>query len=1153
MAETTNKNQNTLYRFVSLRNPEKSPLKNNSHRFVYYFEGKNDKENEIKNLGVFYKAVVNKTLSDTKWNTLTNLSFTPFQDVVEIEALFTDYYVISDWISRNRKAATAAEIYAKVTTLAPLDLKKEELILWDNLFYTVIKNQNSYIKEVLVQLLVLQNLVKHLKILSSEEAILVNIINLANATVVLPLEVFEENTSKTSTNSAKRKSNDLNIFSTDLMNAQDIASAKTQIDSLESAKNELYKIESKQKIESKKNYTIALEEYELKNKPVLDKYNQEYLDAKFKLEVAAQTNKDLNTNLIDVKFPKIDPFKFSEPIEIESERIQSKLTEQSIEIINKTIDWKDIETFNDIYKNIDNAIATENKKIINNTVFSEQYVSFGDTFFPVSKPTNKVVIICCEFLFGNNYNIVLSFNNTIPVQGIEYKLKLQDGTYSQSNNISAPIAYNNGITTIGGLYGVNGFFQNINNKVVDIEVTLKIDNIYYTITAVSGILLLIERNCVKGSINQTTQTSNPDDYTPKGFGFRQLGIADYKKVVTEICTYRAGEVAHIENIMAGETREKVTTKTHKSEITQTDSQEQESEKISDTISTERFEMQSEIAKMQQEQKSLDAYANVQAGGAGWSLDAGASYATNTSKEESNRQAVIQAKEQTERAMERIVNRVKTEKTVKITNEFIEANKHRFENLSNPNNVSGVFRFINAVYKNEIQNYGKRLMYEFMIPQPSKLHRLGLESVKENVLEIKKPIDPRSIIDFDNFEKLNATNYQKLVSDYNAQNVKIYPAEFKTIGKTFSGAKASDNEVFEQNYELPIPDGYKTITLDASIYGTTDRDGSQLHSFAWVVGNRKDADDGLPLNKDRVYTTTTLAEFTDKISISLHSLNYVGINFSFTIKCQITAQAISNWRKDTYEAIINGYEEQLRIFNEKQAIKKSEGIKILDSNPLFYRQTEQLILRKNCISYLIDNTNQNTARRFGLKTYNTAMNDSDITFFNHQVDVSQKMDDYSSFAKFMEQAFEWNLMSYNFYPFYWGNNQEWDKLYQFETNDPTYRAFMQSGMARVVVTVKPGFENAIMHFMAFGQIWNGGQLPVLGNPLYISIVDELKEQEYTIEDVWETVVPTNLVALQESGVAISGGGLPTLASCVDHQDRAILLNDVTLGNLEKSKK
>ena len=157
-----------------------------------------------------------------------------------------------------------------------------------------------------------------------------------------------------------------------------------------------------------------------------------------------------------------------------------------------------------------------------------------------------------------------------------------------------------------------------------------------------------------------------------------------------------------------------------------------------------------------------------------------------------------------------------------------------------------------------------------------------------------------------------------------------------------------------------------------------------------------------------------------------------------------------------------------------------------------------------------------------------------------------MDDYGSFAKFMEQAFDWNLMSYNFYPYYWANRDEWKDLYQFESNDAVFRSFMQSGMARVIVTVKPGFEDAVMHYMAFGQIWNGGQMPVLGNPLYLSIVDELKEQEYTVEETWTTTLPTNLIALQKSGVSVDATGLPTLDTCETQTTKKLVANDAKLG-------
>lgn len=57
---------------------------------------------------------------------------------------------------------------------------------------------------------------------------------------------------------------------------------------------------------------------------------------------------------------------------------------------------------------------------------------------------------------------------------------------------------------------------------------------------------------------------------------------------------------------------------------------------------------------------------------------------------------------------------------------------------------------------------------------------------------------------------------------------------------------------------------------------------------------------------------------------------------------------------------------------------------------------------------------------------------------------------------MEQAFEWDIMSYNFYPYFWGNKADWKTLYQSESIDPLFRSFLQSGMARVVATVHPGF-------------------------------------------------------------------------------------------------
>ncbi|MDR2205209.1 MAG: hypothetical protein LBE36_03505 [Flavobacteriaceae bacterium] len=76
------------------------------------------------------------------------------------------------------------------------------------------------------------------------------------------------------------------------------------------------------------------------------------------------------------------------------------------------------------------------------------------------------------------------------------------------------------------------------------------------------------------------------------------------------------------------------------------------------------------------------------------------------------------------------------------------------------------------------------------------------------------------------------------------------------------------------------------------------------------------------------------------------------------------------------------------------------------------------------------------------------------------------------------------------------------------------------MARVIVTVKPGFEDALNFFLSTGQIWNGGEVPVIGDPLYLSIVDELRQPTGIPQGkYWITKIPTTLTILQDKSTGL----------------------------------
>jgi uncharacterized membrane-anchored protein YhcB (DUF1043 family) len=485
-----------------------------------------------------------------------------------------------------------------------------------------------------------------------------------------------------------------------------------------------------------------------------------------------------------------------------------------------------------------------------------------------------------------------------------------------------------------------------------------------------------------------------------------------------------------------------------------------------------------------------------------------------------------AKEITQRASERILARVKNERTVTTTEEFTEENKHLFDNTKGSEHVSGVYRFINAIYKNRIFNYGKRLMYEFMIPQPSKLHRLAMAvSEDSNAVTLEKPEDPRTK-GLTDFTKINGTNYYEWAAKYGAL-VNEYPREDIYVTKTVSNSHVTTgNEFFSETVQIQLPEGYVTDRAELRFFAKHDEStNGELHavgiSFGNVnlhLGNRtKTSGDITETDLDNKSNGNyLLPAYKENMSLSYAIENYHTFSLALSIHLTLDRTKIVQWQKETFERIIEGYERQLDTYNQALAEKKASGAQMLDSNPLFYRQIEQMVLRKNCISYLLPNSSD---RQFGQKMYSG----DDITKF--QVNLDKAMDDYSSFAKFMEQAFEWELMSYSFYPYYWANEEDWADMYKFDSNDAIFRNFMQAGMARVIVTVRPGFEDAVTHYMATGQIWNGGGTPVIGDDMYLSVVDELREPEYKIEESWETVLPTNLIALQRSGVAIDAEGLP----------------------------
>ena len=125
-----------------------------------------------------------------------------------------------------------------------------------------------------------------------------------------------------------------------------------------------------------------------------------------------------------------------------------------------------------------------------------------------------------------------------------------------------------------------------------------------------------------------------------------------------------------------------------------------------------------------------------------------------------------------------------------------------------------------------------------------------------------------------------------------------------------------------------------------------------------------------------------------------------------------------------------------------------------------------------------------------------------------------------YIQFLEQCFEWQNMTYLFYPYLWGRKSQWVQNSGQADGDPIFEAFLRAGAARVLVPVRPNYEKTVCYYLRSGEIWNGGGLPVLEDELYVSIADEIAaSQDVSLDDAvpygepWTYRLPTSLVKLQ----------------------------------------
>lgn len=692
---------------------------------------------------------------------------------------------------------------------------------------------------------------------------------------------------------------------------------------------------------------------------------------------------------------------------------------------------------------------------------------------------------------------------------------------------------------------------------------------------------------------------------------RPIGIADLKIVKQALIGYEPGEVAHIENVLKGESKERILRRLDTIETFTSDETSSESESTRENQTADRNEMQRETQLSINETLNLNTDASVNYNNVTVNATLNAGFSWESSTEESNRNAINFAKEVMQKSAERIMLRAQRLRTSRRTSETEETNRHELDNSKGDGHVTGIYRYVNKRYKAQVFNYGERLMFEFMIPEPSEFYKKTIEN--KNIVDTKvtfqcsksliPTLESKNILDKNGITqavaneyasrlelKLDAYPYQNNVAK--SDTIYLYAGKIETkwdlVGNNYDQPQAikaitnqsneRDRIIFDMMAASPLTSKHQA---QLSVKNIEVQRNAKLDIHAHIMGTAHDYHENNRQEQASVYlevqeipNSAVFVPCTGVWSVTDEHRKFQTIfanqNASITFKADCSwcpyyfivvtivqsedENVIDSWKQKIYDELKSKIEstnkniealcqeEEKKFIAAQKQSNEQKIIKITGKNPeinktiiieelhkhaitLFAKEFDEEIdgdlLANNPIKYVAE-----SIKRFKgatLENKKCVINELGVNCTLFPVINLKEAKEKGEVVQFLEQAFEWEKLSYVLYPYFYGDKSRWMETYDHfdnELNDLSFVAFLRAGYARVLVPVRDPYRNAVLQFLYTRKPWNGGSAPVIGDDLYLPIFEELRNKTDEYHDAvpegesWEFVLPTSLIYLQQ---------------------------------------
>jgi hypothetical protein len=394
-------------------------------------------------------------------------------------------------------------------------------------------------------------------------------------------------------------------------------------------------------------------------------------------------------------------------------------------------------------------------------------------------------------------------------------------------------------------------------------------------------------------------------------------------------------------------------------------------------------------------------------------------------------------------------------------------------------------------------YGLRLTYDIAIPEPGGT----LRKVHAEIAQI----DTLSSRPF---------TYGLTTNDITRASYKIHAAAVgavvpeppralieERVGGQVPGLDDGEGWHFHE-LVINVPDGYMitNVFLDA-LLGNVNNDDPAGRSFI-IFGF------GSPAGLDTHGKASFIEDLTAKAGFLKNRSGAQKIVYftqcmdaaavTFAVRYEPLPETFERWQSAVLQTIISTardtYYTNLRALADRRAALVA---KILNADTLTLRREERDEIMKGVLRWLLGPTFDFMPPEV-VKLFSTNPQDQQLgtSFTSNDLGLTDSgwatMFVYQEMVKFIHQAIEWENMLYFPYPYFWDVPSSWDFVRSIEHPDSTRQQFLRSGSARVVLTIRPGFEEAFAGFVDQGSL--GALLPP--NHPYLSIGQEIRAFDQT---------------------------------------------------------